>query len=258
MAARTTRSKRKPRKAAPPPFDYVRRTRELPVNLLFLMPWIVIYELSLMATRSPVENAAAAWLRTLAHAWGRTGLLITGLVVALAMAVAIWMRARDATRDKGVFGGMVIEGLAYGAVLGTLAGVMASSLPMERLAALMRPEGGGMEEFRGSLQELGLAVGAGVFEELIFRGLLAGALFALVRHVIGADRWTSGAVAVIVAAYLFSDYHHWGVTGEVYDAHVFSYRFYAGIFLGVVFLTRGLGIAAFAHGFYDVLVLMGR
>ena len=63
--------------------------------------------------------------------------------------------------------------------------------------------------------------------------------------------------AIVVSAWVFSGYHHWGVTGEPYVASVFAFRFWAGIGLGTIFLTRGLGIAAFAHGFYDVLVMLG-
>ena len=70
-------------------------------------------------------------------------------------------------------------------------------------------------------------------------------------------RCGSGRVlAVLVSAYLFSDYHHWGMAGEPYDATVFAFRFHAGLILGAIFLTRGLGIAAFAHGFYDVIVML--
>jgi hypothetical protein len=39
-------------------------------------------------------------------------------------------------------------------------------------------------------------------------------------------------------------------------ASVFALRFRARVALGGIFLVRGLGIAAFAHGFYDVLVIV--
>jgi hypothetical protein len=55
---------------------------------------------------------------------------------------------------------------------------------------------------------------------------------------------------------VFSGYHHWGVGGEPYVAEVFAFRFWAGATLGAIFLLRGIGIAALAHGFYDVLVLV--
>lgn len=241
-------------------YDYVARTRAWPVNLLFLMPWVLVYELALFGTQSPVENAAAAWLRALGRGLGREGLLLVLLLGSLALLLVLVLRLRDATRDSGVFGGMVVEGLCYGALLGTVAGFMATTLPMERVTGEMvstaaTPAPLAVQQMKGTLRELGLAIGAGIFEELLFRGLLCLGLFTVLRHVLGADRITSGGVAVLVSAYLFSDYHHWGVAGEPYDATVFAFRFHAGLILGAIFLTRGLGIAAFAHGFYDVLAM---
>lgn len=244
-------------------YDYVARTRSWPVNLLFLMPWLVIYELALFGSQSPVDNAAAAWLRALGNSFGRQGLLLITLVACLILAICVLVRIRDATKDGGIFGGMAVEGLVYGALLGTVAGLMATTMPMERMAGdasiTIQPADAplALQEMKFRVQELGLAIGAGIFEELVFRGFLCFGLFMIVRHVLGADRLTAGLLAVVVSAYIFSDYHHWGITGEVYDAHVFAFRFHAGVILGVIFLTRGLGIAAFAHGFYDVLVTLG-
>ena len=242
--------------AAALPFDYVRRTRSLPVNLLFLMPFLLVYQVAITFTQSPVDNAAAAWLRALWAALGPRGSMLATLAVAIGLGIVVVIRAREATRDRGVYGGMLIEGICYGAILGTIASMMAARMPMERVVALSA-EVGTMEGLRSEFQSLGLAVGAGIFEELIFRGLLLGGLYALLRHAIGADRFTSAALSIVVAAYLFSDYHHWGATGEPYDAYVFAFRFHAGLVLGALFLYRGLGIAALAHGFYDVLVMVG-
>ena len=242
------------------PYDYVARTRALPVNLLFLMPWLLVYQLALFFTRSPVDNAAAASIRTLVGELGRNGTMLFTLGVAACLGAVVVVRAREATQDRGIFGGMLVEGLCYGALLGTVANLMATRLPMERWIELAANTGAGetMLGMRVGIRDLGLAVGAGIFEELIFRGLLLAGLHALLRHAVGTDRITAAVVSIVLSAYLFSDYHHWGLTGEPYDARIFAFRFHAGILLGAVYLYRGLGIAAFAHGFYDVLVMLGR
>ncbi|MDF1701285.1 MAG: CPBP family glutamic-type intramembrane protease, partial [Planctomycetota bacterium] len=235
--------------------------RALPLTLLYLMPSLLNYPVALTGSQSPEDNAAAAWLRALWAALGPRGSMLLTLGVALGLGAVVWIRAREATRDRGVYGGMLIEGLCYGALLGTVANVLATRLPMERVVALSAEVGGpsgALQGLRAEFQSLGLAIGAGIFEELIFRGALLAGLFALLRHAIGADRFTAGGIAVLASAYLFSDYHHWGATGEPYDAHVFAFRFHAGILLGGLYLYRGLGIAAFAHGFYDVLVMVGN
>jgi membrane protease YdiL (CAAX protease family) len=238
------------------PFDYVSRTRALPVNLLFLMPWVLVYELALFGTRSPVENAAAAWFRALVDALGREATIGVTLLACVALLLVVLNRAREAPDDRGVYGGMLVEGLCYGAVLGICAGMLAHALPMERIAPLANPAPEGFHRLRLGLQDLALAIGAGIFEELAFRGILCAGLYVLLRHGVGAGRWVAGPVAILVSAYLFSDYHHWGAFGEPENAAVFAFRFHAGVLLGAIFLTRGLGIAAFAHGFYDVLVML--
>ncbi|MDA1194284.1 MAG: CPBP family intramembrane metalloprotease [Planctomycetota bacterium] len=251
------------RKSPPQPltFDYVRRTRSLPVNVLFLMPFLLVYQVALTFTQSPVDNAAAAWLRALWAALGHRGTVLVTLLVAAALALLVWHRAREATRDRGVYGGMLVEGLCYGALLGTVAHLMATRLPMERVVALaaeVGQSGTALGGLRDEFRLLGLAVGAGIFEEMLFRGVLLAGLYGLLRHALGFSRAISGLLGVAVSAYLFSDYHHWGPTGEPYDPGVFAFRFHAGLLLGAVFLVRGLGIAALAHGFYDVLVMVGQ
>jgi membrane protease YdiL (CAAX protease family) len=233
----------------PPPVDYLARTREWPVNLLFLAPFAVIGELCLLATRCPVENAAGRWFRTVGESLGSRGLSLIGLLVAALLLAVVGLRAKQAARDRGVFGGMLAEGLLYGAVLGVVAQTVANQLPLGRMVPLALP---GLSR---SVENLGLALGAGVFEELLFRAVLLGGIWSLLRHLLGADRLTAGLVAVGVAAWVFAAWHHWGPGAEPWDDAVVRFRFAAGAVLGGIFLSRGLGIAALAHGFYDVLVL---
>jgi membrane protease YdiL (CAAX protease family) len=245
-----------PRRRQPEPVDYLARTRELPVNLLFLVPWMALYPLCLLASRAPVENAAGAWVRDLAGTLGRDGLIAAGLLLCGLLCMVVLVRIKEAPRDRGLYGGMLLEGLVYGAALGLVAKVLAGHFALGRMVPLAIGEG--LEGLRRTVEQLGLALGAGVFEELVFRGLLLLGIYALLQHGLGTDRFTAGLLAILVSAWAFSGYHHWGVGGEPYDPGVFAFRFWAGAVLGAIFLTRGLGIAALAHGFYDVLVLVGR
>jgi membrane protease YdiL (CAAX protease family) len=190
---------------------------------------------------------------------GHGGFLAATLVLSVVFLVVVIRRAREAPREKGLYGGMLLEGTVYGLCLGFVAQGLASAMPMGQTVPLSQV-GGRLALIDGmnlGLRDLGLAVGAGVFEELVFRGALLAGFVALLRHALGADRWTSAIVSLLVSSYIFSAYHHWGACGEPYDAAVFAFRFHAGLVLGALFLTRGLGIAALAHGVYDVLVTLG-
>ena len=252
-------ARRRPSSRTPPILgvDYVQRTRAWPVNVLFLAPWIAVYELALLGTRSPVENAAAGWLRSAIRGLDRSHFVLLLLAVTLGLVLVLRSRVREARGDRGVFGGMFVEGICYGGLLGLVASLLAQRMPMGRWVALMPTNEAreAVQHLQVGLRELGLALGAGIFEELVFRGFLLFGAWWVLRRGLGADRFTAAAVAVVGSAWVFSDYHHWGPGGEPYHAGVFAFRFHAGIVLGAIFLTRGLGIAALAHGFYDVLAM---
>jgi membrane protease YdiL (CAAX protease family) len=237
-----------------PRFPYLDRTRHVAVNLVFLAPFLLIYMLCWWSVGDGVETQAAASRRSLLRLLGPRGTFVLTLVTCLALCAFLLLRLKAAKADAGVFPGMILEGIVYGFLLEQMAWMLTKvapvgqwmGIPLARLPA-------GSHEVRA----LGIAVGAGIFEEVLFRGLACAGLFHAMRHVVGADRWTSGLVAVVVSAFLFAAYHHCGSGGEPWNAVRFTYRFHAGLLLGGVFLGRGLGIAAFAHGFYDALVLLG-
>lgn len=229
--------------------DYWSRTRHGAVNLLFLAPFLAIYLLCWWLVGEGVETQAAASLRGLLNVLGAKALFVVSLATCLVMCAVLLTRIRAARADAVVFPGMLVEGVVYGFLLKTVADALSRVLPIGKWV-LAAP-------FLQQARNLGVAVGAGIFEELLFRGLLCYAVFRTFKDVVGADRVSAGALAVVIAAYLFSAYHHWGAAGEVWDARVFTFRFHAGVVLGVIFLTRGLGIAALAHGFYDAIVLLG-
>lgn len=160
--------------------------------------------------------------------------------VALLMACLLgWHVAR---RDRwsispGVIAGMTIEAVLLAIPIALL------GVAMARAFALTASNGS-----EGFL----LAVGAGVYEELLFR--LLG--FA-VLHFVLADVLKCGARVALVAtvglsAFAFSAYHCLG--SEAFAWPPFVFRSMAGLVLGVIFLTRGFGITALCHVVYNLLL----
>jgi len=247
-----------------PDLDYVERTRHVAINLLFLMPWLLVYQLALVGSGSRLDNAAAVWLRSGIGMLGRHGFVVASLVASLVLCLVVLLRLREAARDRGVFGGMMVESVVYGFLLGLVASVLSRQVPMVRPHV---PPGtldaGGLSSgtiaaLRTHVEGLGLALGAGIFEELVFRGVLVGGMLLVVGRGLGAGRTLTACLAVPAAAWVFSAWHHWGAGAEPWSQAVFTFRFHAGLVLGVIYVTRGLGIAALAHGVYDVLVLAQR
>lgn len=242
------------------PIDYLSRTRDADVNVLFLMPWVLVYLVCYVTLGSEVENQVASTLGSVLRGLPRRGRILAALTAALALATFLRVRRRAPRRGDGpVLTGMLLEGVVYGLLLELVSWGLARALPVGRYFAVALAGPFGLSEMR----VLGIAVGAGIFEELLFRGVLCLGLYHLLRAGLGRLGATpslraalAGTASVVVSAAVFSAYHHVGAGGEPYDALRFAFRFHAGVVLGAIFLTRGLGIAACAHGFYDVLVLL--
>src|SRR5213075_1711973 len=88
-----------------------------------------------------------------------------------------------------------------------------------------------------------VSLGAGIYEELLFRVLLVGAL-------------TAGVTATFVGAAIFSAFHYLGPYGDRWQLYSFAFRMVAGLFFSGLYLARGFGITAWTHALYDVLLLL--
>lgn len=112
-------------------------------------------------------------------------------------------------------------------------------------------------------QELWLQVitgiGAGIYEELVFRLILIGVLMLLFQDILGLSRKHSIAAAVLLSAFLFSVHHHVFFvnghlgTGEAFEGSKFVFRMIAGVYFAGLYAFRGFGITAGTHAFYDIL-----
>jgi hypothetical protein len=103
-----------------------------------------------------------------------------------------------------------------------------------------------------------LALGAGLYEELLFRVVLVGAIAAAARRALGWRAGAAGALAVGAGALLFSLAHHVGAYGDPLTLQAFTFRLVAGLFFSALYVLRGFGIAAWTHALYDVGVLLLR
>jgi membrane protease YdiL (CAAX protease family) len=136
---------------------------------------------------------------------------------------------------KGLYGFMLLESLAWsGFMLGLGALVLPHLLALPPLA-----------------RDLLGGVGAGIYEEFLFRFLLLGGLLLVLHRGLGANPVATVPVAILASAAIFSYAHH-ALGGEPYTHAAFLYRTLMGVILGTAFCTRGLGIVVYAHALYNV------
>ena len=170
------------------------------------------------------------------------------LYVSAGFAVLIAFAARSLVKHKvpwsRVAAVVALEGIVYGVMLGPIASAMTSSA--NRLLSL-DPVGSSM------VANLVGSVGAGIFEELVFRLCLMSLLVWVGMRAVrewGVPRWVVGFVAVTGSALLFSWFHH--LCGEPYDQGRFVFRAMAGVLLGLLMWTRGYGVCVYTHTVYNV------
>jgi hypothetical protein len=102
---------------------------------------------------------------------------------------------------------------------------------------------------------LALSIGAGVYEELVFRVMLVGGLFVLLRWLV-PNELSAYVLAAVIGAVVFSAVHYVGTFGDVFTPASFTFRFLFGLALNGLFLWRGFGIAAWTHALYDVMLVV--
>jgi hypothetical protein len=249
------------------PLDgYLRESRRPLASLAFVIPLLLLYEGGVIFLGpSAVRNGADVWLRQFLDTLGFSQyFLLPALTIGLLLA---WHYvARDRWQlSAGVVYGMLAESALLGLMLVAVArieGMVAASALQS--GPYVDPNSAGAQQVvmsmpwmmagRGAFlgRMLGY-VGAGVYEEMLFRLLLVPPLAQSAKHFGMPRPWCIAAV-VVLTSLVFSGAHYVGPHGDTFDTFTFLFRFTAGAFFAVLFVFRGFGIAAGTHALYDIFV----
>jgi Type II CAAX prenyl endopeptidase Rce1-like len=239
---------------------YLDTTRTHTYSLLFALPLLVLYELGAMLIADGrgggMRNGADVLLRTLLATGGVQGTLAftAALAVGAAVIVALERRKKRVPLQGRYFLGMLGESAAYALAFGFVV-AMATQLV---LGGFVQVSASGDITRMPLLDGIVLSLGAGIYEELLFRVILTGGLFALLLAA-GVKRPTAGVVAIVVSAFIFSAFHYVGPYAYPLELNSFTFRMLAGLAFSALYLARGFGVAAWTHALYDVfLVIAGR
>jgi len=100
-----------------------------------------------------------------------------------------------------------------------------------------------------------LCLGAGIWEEVLFRFILISILFKIFEYFIISSN-LKFFIIVIISAFAFSMFHYIGHNPDVFSINSFFIRFIGGFVLGYIYIFRGLGIVALMHFFYDFIIVL--
>jgi len=235
--------------------DYWTKTRRPLSCLVFLIPLLVLYEIGIfwLGGQQPdsYRNGADYWMRTVLQEIGLVQAhLLPAIVIGLLLAWHLGGRYSWKV-DSHTILGMSAESMLFAMVLI----VMGQLQHMAFMEAAESAESTAVATNigRDGLHKVISFVGAGVYEEVLFRLWMLPLCYAMFYMLFRSSPWASGT-AILVTSVLFSLAHYIGPHGDTFSALTFSFRALAGGFFAVLFLFRGFGITVGAHAAYDLIV----
>jgi hypothetical protein len=235
--------------------NYWQLSRSARYSVLFAFPLFVAYEtLAFLLDGGPVtgvRNGADVLLKSLFLAFGGTrGLLVFDLLLLAIGGYLIWRdRKTGGPLQMWVFGAMLGEAVVLAVIFGVVAGLLTTLLLRGPSALAV----GGLGQF-GLPTQVMLSLGAGIYEELLFRVLIVSGLVAFARVAFGWAPFGAKSFAVLVGAMIFSAFHYIGPYGDTWTLQSFTFRFVAGVLFSGLFVVRGFGVTAWTHALYDVFL----
>jgi len=270
--------------------SYLERTSRPIYGLVFLLPFIVFYEVGTLLVNTDVLRESR--VRVVAFVWLQEFLEYIGLggkfawaappfvVIVILLALQFTSRKKWRFRINHIWP-MWIESVLLAVPLIVLSLLLNTTMsargkPVVRGEAVTSKQIGSFsvsseeadiggtvvkskEETVGKsfFSEIITGIGAGIYEELVFRLILISVLMIFFQDLVGMSGRNSVFLAVLISAALFSVYHHLDFfTGEMNGRFVlaqFVFRTLAGVYFAILFAVRGFGITAGAHAFYDII-----
>ena len=259
--------------------SYLDRTSRPIYSLTYLLGFIILYEIGTVLVSPEVlsQSLAEARIRVVAFVWVQNFIEWLGfssniswfaaplvvVIILLALQITSKTSWRVSVKD---FLPMTLECIALAFPLIVLGILINSSSVSNEMAVL----GGGSDAVTlstvvsGSPTDMFMidvvtGLGAGIYEELIFRLVMISLISMCLHDFLGVDRKWSAVVSVVFSAILFSAYHHiLFVNGsfqiiDEFSRSKFIFRFLAGGYFAAIYAARGFGTVAGTHAFYDIL-----
>jgi len=173
---------------------------------------------------------------------GIVSVFVVGLVL---LAWAVRRRGGDRLRWRW-FLWMFLESVVYALVIGIVVG--------RATQTFVQIAGPLAESHLGS--RFALALGAGAYEEVLFRAFFLGGMLWVLKKPLALPSTTAVVAALLLSAVLFSAAHYIGAAGDSFTMASFLFRVFAGVAFGVVYVLRGVGIAAYSHSLYNVFLIL--
>ena len=235
---------------APLPLGYLQKSQTPLTCLLFLFPMLVLYEVGThyfatdLRHHTETRIMAFEYMQRFFRWFGAVGRYLPSLAVAAILITSHIARKDTWELDFGTALCMGIESVAWCLPLFALDALSKTYIPLRV---------GGLTD--GVCGDLVLAMGAGIYEELVFRLAAFTLLSMLLMDLLRVKRGWSILLMVVTSALLFAKYHYQD-GGEPFMWQTFAFRTGAGIYFGALFCRRGFGVTCGSHAAYDIIAVL--
>lgn len=253
------------------PRGYLEHSRRPLHILVFLLPLIAFYEIG---STMYLADAAQGTIETIrAHSillgffqeFGVVGRFLPGIAL-----ITVLLAGHFIVRDRWTIRPLVLGGMAIECIVWTI--------PLIVLIALVQVAGGsaagggtgdvglgvlpGAAALQSTIAEmpvgarLTISIGAGLYEELLFRMIGIAAIHLVLVDLFRINDRYGSIIAVLLSAVAFALYHDITTASGHTNLLTATALMLAGVYFGVVFLSRGLAIVVGVHALYDIFVLV--
>jgi hypothetical protein len=245
------------------------RLRDRPgawVDLGLTLPIFLVYHLAVvfLGVQNATDMVTGA-LMTLS-AGDKTRYLLATLCIGIIFAGTFALLGRGQAFRPRKFFQIIVEGAVYAVMMAFGANAVVGGL-FASAGSSIKDEG----RFVGFIMSLG----AGFYEELAFRVVLFGLGAKILVWLFGGQRMMLSGTSVpgsgfslrsflimcgwaLACAAIFSGVHYIGPLSDSFQLTSFTFRAVLGLFLTLIFVTRGFAAAVWTHAIYDVWVLVLR
>ena len=271
--------------------SYFERTSRPIYAIVFLLPFIIFYELGTIFINTDVLNQSQ--IRVVAFVWLQNFLEYLGFTSKLAFVapplavIVILVSIQLVSRKQWRFWFTDIAPMAVECILlavplivltlflnsppepkadigqfnGSAIQIQTEAVPGCSATTVYSLSAAAAGNGRSILADIVTGIGAGIYEELIFRLIFISLLLILFQDILQLGYKRSMIISVLISAAMFSAHHHLVfLNGQLalsapFNWTEFGFRTIAGVYFAALFAIRGFGITAGTHAFYDIIAV---
>ncbi|QQE10076.1 CPBP family intramembrane metalloprotease [Planctomycetota bacterium] len=240
--------------------SYWERTQWPFQGLIFLLPLILLYEIgTILYIRSYGENLpnlrAERLLSEFFNLFGVSGVYLPGLILVVVLFCWHLVRRDPWKPEPKLYFFMYGEAILLTIPLLVFAAIFMREQNMVQAMALAQATTENVAQNTINVAQtwqagMLLSIGAGIYEELVYRLILIAMIHALLVDLLALPPFVGAIGAVLGSSLAFAWIHPTATS-----LGIFSFYTAAGVYFAMIYLSRGFGIVVATHVLYDIIAV---